>query len=320
MKAALALLLWLAGCHDGNASRLKDVMATNPDLAATGYGDPAMKAYQPRFPLYSDGQDKARYILLPADQTIDASVTELWKFPVGTKLWKEFAKDGVKIETRFMEKSADHWSFGTYLWNAEQTAATLWSGDETASTVPSFDQCLTCHRQTDQTSTSVPDPVLGYSGFQLDRAVIEDEMLKGTITGVAIDWDAHAIPAKDQKERDVIGYLHGNCGHCHNARRNEFVPEIGGDTFQLDYNLASVHGRDDINLLKLIDRPVANQAVAIPQVQGPVVIRPGKTKESMLYYRMTNAPEMFRMPKTGIVMKDQVFITKLKSWIKGLAD
>src|SRR5690349_12344978 len=44
--------------------------------------------YSPRFELWSDGADKARFLLLPAGTTIDTSDMDNWVFPVGTKAWK----------------------------------------------------------------------------------------------------------------------------------------------------------------------------------------------------------------------------------------
>ena len=63
-----------------------------------------LRAYAPRFPLYSDGTAKARYIKLPAGSPIDPTNKELWKFPVGTKIWKEFKTGDRILETRYLEK------------------------------------------------------------------------------------------------------------------------------------------------------------------------------------------------------------------------
>lgn len=278
--------------------------------------------YEPRFPLTTLGSKKRRFVLLPEGQAVDAANTELWSFPVGTKIWKEFRAGGKLVETRYMEKRTDQWVFGTFVWNEDASDAVLWSGDElTDKGIPSFDQCLTCHVQHDANAAFQPDPVLGFSAVQLDKYVIEGLVTAGRLTQPSINWNAHAIPAADARERKVIGYLHGNCGHCHNARRSEFVPAVGGDAFALDYNVASVASRADINLIKLISRPVAGHAVHIPQVSEPLVIAPTKVKESMLFYRMSGATGPYVMPMLGAPNKDAAFINDtLKPWIKQLSE
>ncbi|MEA2700728.1 MAG: hypothetical protein QOI66_4999, partial [Myxococcales bacterium] len=55
---------------------------------------PGIEAYAPAVPLWSDGADKQRWISLPAGSTIDNADPNEWKFPVGTKVWKEFSRDG----------------------------------------------------------------------------------------------------------------------------------------------------------------------------------------------------------------------------------
>ena len=94
-------------------------------LSETGFGAPDMQSFTPRYPLWSDGASKRRWILLPAGTSIDTSKADAWNFPPGTKLWKEFAFDG-PIETRLIERLADgSWRFATYLWLADGRDAEL---------------------------------------------------------------------------------------------------------------------------------------------------------------------------------------------------
>ena len=59
-------------------------------------------AYTPRFELWADTATKRRWIYLPPGMQIDTSDMDYWEFPVGTKLWKEFTRDGVRVETRLV--------------------------------------------------------------------------------------------------------------------------------------------------------------------------------------------------------------------------
>src|SRR4051812_30454775 len=58
--------------------------------------------YKPRFELWSDAATKRRWIYLPPGTTIDTTDMDHWVFPVGTKLWKEFTRDGIRVETRLV--------------------------------------------------------------------------------------------------------------------------------------------------------------------------------------------------------------------------
>ena len=51
-------------------------------------------AYAPKFQLWSDSATKKRWIYLPPGSQIDTSDMDFWKFPVGTKVWKEFSAVG----------------------------------------------------------------------------------------------------------------------------------------------------------------------------------------------------------------------------------
>src|SRR5688572_13616865 len=61
---------------------------------------PDVRSFRPRFELWSDGASKRRFIWLPPGTQIETSDMDEWQFPVGTKLWKEFTRDGVRVETR----------------------------------------------------------------------------------------------------------------------------------------------------------------------------------------------------------------------------
>src|SRR5262249_36612081 len=88
---------------DGRAARLdctgQDAAFGPPsDLGCTGlYSDwarrtlnPDAKEFDPGLHLWSDGAQKTRWILVPPGQKIDTADMNEWRFPVGTKLWKEF--------------------------------------------------------------------------------------------------------------------------------------------------------------------------------------------------------------------------------------
>jgi hypothetical protein len=102
------------------------------ELRCTGlYSDWANKTvapeampYTPGAELWSDGAEKQRYLLVPKGAKIDTSDPDEWRFPVGTKTWKEFRVNGRRVETRLYWKFApDQWAWTTYEWSRDGARA-----------------------------------------------------------------------------------------------------------------------------------------------------------------------------------------------------
>src|SRR5262249_42745341 len=110
-------------------------------------------AYTPATPLWSDGAQKQRWIVLPPNTKIDISDPNEWKFPVGTKLFKEFRVGGQRVETRMFHKvEANFWSYATYAWSSDESTAAINFGDavpvgDGGATwqIPTNDDCNECH-------------------------------------------------------------------------------------------------------------------------------------------------------------------------------
>lgn len=199
-------------------------------LRDTGLSDPRNLSFSPQYPLWSDGARKRRWIYLPPGTAIDASRPDAWEFPVGTRLWKEFSVGG-PVETRFIERLRDGtWRYATYVWNEEGTDATLAPAEGIAAlpthdgySIPSESDCRACHE-------SAAVPVLGFSALQLSsdrdplaphadaRSDIDLEALvaRGLVKNLQPSATRPRIEASSPIERAALGYLHGNCGHCHN--------------------------------------------------------------------------------------------------------
>src|SRR5947207_2351622 len=91
--------------------------------------NPKLVPFAPANVLWSDAAQKLRWVLLPDGATIDSSDMNHWKFPVGTKFFKEFSLDGKRLETRTIWRVADtgvrerDTLFGAYVWNDAETDA-----------------------------------------------------------------------------------------------------------------------------------------------------------------------------------------------------
>lgn len=171
-------------------------------------------AFEPRYPLWSDGADKQRWLLLPEGAQIDSSDMDYFRYPVGTKAWKEFSLDGKKLETRLLWKTERGWVMRAFAWNEAETEARavpegVTNARGTTHDIPDGDACGECHM-------GVPDTLLGVSAIQLahDRPGV-------TLDGLAQDGQLTDLPAGDYALPDTLawnalGYMHSNCGSCHN--------------------------------------------------------------------------------------------------------
>jgi mono/diheme cytochrome c family protein len=250
-------------------------------LRDTGVDDPRNVAFSPQYPLWSDGAAKRRWICLPPGTAIDASRPDAWEFPRGTRLWKEFSLDR-PVETRFIERLADGtWRYAVYVWNEEGTDATLAPADGIAAlpthdgySIPSESDCRACHE-------GAAVPVLGFSALQLspdrDRLAphadaftdvdLDALVARGLIRNLPPGSARPRIEASSSVERAALGYLHGNCGHCHNDNDTRvpvdltLAQSITGGSAQSDRVLRS--------LIAVGSRFLARVSSRSPQTQMP---------------------------------------------------
>lgn len=292
-------------------------------------------AYEPQFGLWTDGAAKRRWIYLPPGQGIDVAQADSWQFPAGTRLWKEFAF-GRAVETRFMELQADgQWRYATYVWRPDGRDAVLAPVDGIAdlpvpgapggrATIPSRADCLVCH---DNGAT----PVLGFSALQLSTGgstapvgnqnsqapqVDLPQLLRARLLrNVAPQWSKSQpdIPATDAVERAALGYLHGNCGYCHNDT---------GPLASLDLSLlqsADASTRSRARTLQTLLRTMGRyRDSAAPQLVQRVVA--GDPTASILLHRMRSTSPSARMPPLGVSRPDNDATRLIERWIRSLSN
>ncbi|MGD0675160.1 MAG: hypothetical protein ABSC94_07055 [Polyangiaceae bacterium] len=181
--------------------------------------------YQPLYSLWADGAQKTRWVFLPPGTKIDTADLDHWSFPVGTKFWKEFALDGKRLETRLLwiyGPSANDFLVVTYWWNpeagipndAELADPFLGAQDVNGTThdIPSQEDCHTCH-------DSIEEHVLGFGAIELNHTLsgvnIHTLIDAGSLTNAPNLADL-TIPG-DAGTQAALGYLHANCGYCHNT-------------------------------------------------------------------------------------------------------
>lgn len=190
------------------------------DIALGTLAD-GVRAYEPLGQLWSDGAAKERWLWLPEGTQIDTSDMDDWVFPEGTRAFKQFSRDGIRIETRMVWKRGQgDWPMVAYLWNPQQTeayAAPLGAIDAagTGHDVPDADKCTKCHDGRSDRLLGPSALMLSHDGpgLTLDMLVAEGRLSAPPSAPLRLPGDADTQAA--------LAYLHANCGHCHNPGREE---------------------------------------------------------------------------------------------------
>jgi hypothetical protein len=293
-----------------------ELLATLPDrLSATGlYADITAGAlaedvypFTPRFELWSDSADKRRWIYLPPGTTIDTREQDSWVFPAGTKLWKEFVRDGTRVETRLLFKHGpepEAWTPVAYLWDGDDAWIATGGAANAAGTahdVPSAAQCRGCHG-------GIRSGVLGFSAVQLpvtgaagglDLATLAS---RGWLTAPPPD---NALPG-DATAQAALGYLHANCGHCHNQDR---PPRNGPRCFDPERDFDFLLRTAELERLEF----TATYRTAVGRV-----IDPGNGGGSSIVVRMRSRDPWWGMPALGTEDVDTEGVELVKRWIDSL--
>jgi hypothetical protein len=206
------------------------------------------------------------------------------------------------------------WRFATYVWDDAGRDAAL-APESGFKALPvagapggkyrilSKQDCLACHE-------SAAAPVLGFSAVQLAgvsapgmpdlRALVREGWLHGLPAGV----EARDLEARTTVERAALGYLHGNCAHCHNGSPQR-AP------VQLDLQQRLHPGREQMALRTLLGESRFREAGR----DNPAVVVPGHATDSVLIDRMRSTNPMTRMPPLATVIPDDTALSLMRSWI-----
>ena len=287
-------------------------------------------SFAPQYPLWTDGAAKRRWISLPPGTSIDASDPENWVFPAGTRFWKEFAFGGHPVETRMIERLADGtWRYAAYAWSADGREATLAPesglratydfGGGRSHSIPSVADCKVCHE-------GRPAPIIGFSLLQLSpnrdpNALHADPpapgvdlpylVRAGLLTGLPASLLTRPprIEAASPTERAVLGYLNGNCGHCHASdgklqNVGIFLHHMTGDRMEAAYATT-------------VAVPVKDPA---PGQSPDAVLRvdPGHPERSVVVQRMASRWAALQMPPLGTDLVDEDALDMVRKWIAEL--
>jgi hypothetical protein len=278
------------------------------DMAKETLGD-GVRAFQPHYALWSDGATKRRWLYLPVGAQIDTSDMDYWTFPVGTTAWKEFTRDGVRVETRMLRKRGPgDWTMIAYQWrNNQSDAVAVPDGVPNASgtphDIPSQDNCFFCHK-------NMKDTLLGVSAIQLSHDAtqpglrIDDLIGEGRLSVPP----AHAlrIPG-DPVVEGALGYLHANCGLCHNGQ--------SGVSRTTKLRLwETVDHLDAVKNTTAYTTTIGRPNAFLPALH---VIEPGRPDESELVIRISERGSR-QMPPIGTEIVDKDGVAKIRAWVESL--
>ena len=296
------------------------------DLVSAGLYKPGtqelvegVQTYEPRFPLWSDGEKKTRYLILPQNTQIDTSDMNHWVFPVGTKAFKEFygqdpaTGQDMRLETRLLEKRADGtWFAISFAWNSAQTAVRPRPYGEPAAMgtmhdIPAQEDCQTCHLATG-------DQVLGIDAIQLSHEPGHAGLSLGSLRGAGLlttdpGTDRFELPG-DAQAQAALGMMHSNCGSCH---------QPGNMAFE----------RTDLELLLNIDELADVTATAAYRTsvgiltekrldEWPLRIEAGNGQGSAMVGRMLDTDPLVAMPPLARKIPDMAGAEVLAGWIDSL--
>ncbi|MFW7381642.1 MAG: hypothetical protein ACOH5I_22735 [Oligoflexus sp.] len=270
--------------------------------------DAGVESYAPRFELWSDGASKLRWIALPAGQKIDSQDWNMWSFPKGTKLWKEFRVGSKLVETRLLQKfshSDKSWGGVSYIWNNAGTEAykAVWGGVDVNGTelnVPAAAECMGCHG-------GRKNRVLGFSAIQLSASGspgdidLADIATRGWLSNIK---DLGKTLPGTPTELAALGYLHANCSHCHNADRPN------------DDDFRCFDPQRDFSFLLTAEDSIEKTETYRTALGR--VLKKGNSARNIAIRKMKSRNRYYGMPPIGTEHIDENGIAIVREWIDGL--
>lgn len=261
--------------------------------------------FAPTYELWSDGADKKRWALIPGQ--IDNSDMDHWMFPIGTRFWKEFSKDGKRLETRLIERTGESaWRYGSYVWNDAETEATWTLASVTdlkgtAHDVPKEADCQRCH-------DGEPGKILGFSAIQLHKGTPVSLMTIAAQLKVAPSPTKDYGPPGTDTEKRALGLLHANCGNCHNPN-DALVFIAAGMEMRLYVD------ERDVKTTKIyttnVNQPTEKFISLMYRIKG------GDAANSAVWARM-NRRDKDMMPPLGTEQIHTAGLATVKAWIDTL--
>ncbi len=289
--------------------------------------------YDLNTPLFSDYASKYRFIWMPPGSSAAYTEDGPFDFPDGTILAKSFAfpVDGHPgqeklVETRLLVNTKSGWTPLPYVWNDNQTEATLqlvpdpvpvkWTDARGQHYdfnyhVPNTNECRQCHDNSHQLKP------IGLKARNLNKdfpyeSGPENQIkhltrigyLRGAPTLDAVPrvakWDDPATGSVAQRAR---AYLDNNCAHCH---------EPGSSAAYSGVDLRLTQTESD--RMGFCKSPAS--AGNVGRLLYDIV--PGDPAASVLLYRMNSTEPKVMMPQYGRSLIHQEGVALIREWIDSM--
>jgi hypothetical protein len=297
--------------------------------------------FTPAYLLWSDGAVKHRYVYMPPGAKIITDDMEYWQYPAGFKLWKDFTRDGKLIETRLLMKISGgiaDWYQMAFKWKDDYSdAVAIPAGEQNAMgtmhDIPSKDDCKGCH-------STMKDGAIGFSAVMLSHNQPDslnltqiDQM--GWLT-TSPKAGGYTLPGNDT-EKAALGYLHANCGMCHNGRSQVYKTKVTLDLWSHLDKLDSVQntfaylsmvcdqwpGSDKFTPITSCEAGHATGALMDTDISTLKRIAPKDPAQSgihdLMALRATGMVGMMKqMPPLGTEITDPTGMAQVDAWINSL--
>lgn len=308
--------------------------------------------YVPDPPLWSDGMEKQRFVLLPPGKKVDNSDPAKWVFPVGTIFIKTFFDDSGPggtsrpIETRFIRRAGDETSlieydYYLYRWNAAGTDATLLVDDMNGNAMMSTDVPITIKHMVD----GKPFTVNGGAAFQHtlpSRQMCGDcHTTNGMVTQTFIGFDELRLNSKrtsaatktQLQEFAAAGLFTMPIPAMpatitdatkDNGRLLRIKRFVFGNCVHCHNGGKVVDLHPDVFVEKTVNKPTEAQSVKPPAGWLRVVPRSPQTSVLYVQAQRTMLPppvgdsRLRAMPPDGVTIAEQTSLVDLAAWINSL--
>jgi hypothetical protein len=186
--------------------------------------------------------------------------------------------------------------------------------------IPAVLDCKACH-------VNLRTEILGFSALQLSsdrdplaphaeplspgmanlQTLIERKLLRSFPGG----WNGNPIriAASNPTERAALGYLHANCGNCHNPNGS-----LEALNLLLRYSVAGPASKGSSVEMAFNKQGRFRIPGAAPD--ATFLLRPGDPDHSAVLYRMTTRNPYRQMPALGTKLVDDDAATLIRRWLE----
>jgi hypothetical protein len=224
-----------------------------------------------------------------------------------------------------MIKKSTGWIFAEYVWNEEQTEATLqmdgsnipisWSQNGTIKSsnyrIPSALECLTCHKTNNNPIPIGIQPQNLNNNFTytsgtfnqlqhwISKGILENNLPANIVS--TIDYKDSSKPLRER----LRSFLDINCAHCHRENSHcDYRP------LRLAYSETILP--ENMGICVTPDETLDPMLIKI--------ILPGNFNKSMMHFRLSSTDESNRMPLLGRTIIDEEAVQLLKDYITSIND